>query len=373
MNRQLVVVAAVLSGVAGLASAAVFTPGNLAIVRLGGESTSSGVANSVFIDEYTTAGVFVQSFAMPTSTTGSNRKFALTRSATSEGALTLSADGQFLTMVGYDAAPSATGIIAASASTVNRVVARVDFSGLADTTTALDNSFNTQSPRSVVSTNGTDFWVSGGSSTGSNSGVRYTTLGSNASTQVNTGNTTNMTNGRHVNIFGGQLHFSSGSNNFLGVSSISPALATAAGATSSLLPGFTGVTGGGSTSAYDFYLNGSTLFIADDGSGGGLQKWVFASGSWSKVATYTTNLPAGAQIRQLTGITDGSGVTTIYATTQNTSGFSLVSLTDTGTPSFNVLANSTLAFRGIDFVPVPTPGSLALLSIGGLLAIRRRR
>jgi len=43
--------------------------------------------------------------------------------------------------------------------------------------------------------------------------------------------------------------------------------------------------------------------------------------------------------------------------------------------SFTVLATAATntAFRGVEFIAVPAPGSLSLLALGGLAALRRRR
>ena len=113
---------------------------------------------------------------------------------------------------------------------------------------------------------------------------------------------------------------------------------------------------------------------------GGLQKWLFSSGSWSKAWTAT---PAGAVgVRGLTGLVTGSSVQ-LYGITAMTSGTdanSLVALSDTlgGTtlPSFSTLATagSNYVFRGVALAPVPEPSSvvLVLAGAGALVAVGRR-
>lgn len=65
---------------------AAFTPGNLVIYRVGdGANTLTNTGNAVFLDEYTTAGVLVQSVPMPTTASGSNVPFIASGTATSEG------------------------------------------------------------------------------------------------------------------------------------------------------------------------------------------------------------------------------------------------------------------------------------------------
>src|SRR5262245_19460535 len=103
--------------------AAPFTPGNLVVTRaVGGaadplapEGTFSaptapvalegnGVAATLWIEEYTPAGGFVQSFAMPNvkRTTGTGN-YALTLSGTQngEGQISLSDNGQYFMVTGY--------------------------------------------------------------------------------------------------------------------------------------------------------------------------------------------------------------------------------------------------------------------------------
>src|SRR5437870_11935917 len=86
--------------------AAAFTPGNLVIYRVGdGSAAITSAATAVFLDEYTTAGGSpVQSIAMPTVVNGSNKRLTAAGTSTSEGLLTRSVDGNYLTATGYDTA-----------------------------------------------------------------------------------------------------------------------------------------------------------------------------------------------------------------------------------------------------------------------------
>src|SRR3982751_2489011 len=85
--------------------AAAFTPGNLVIYRMNdGAAALTANGTAVFLDEYTTAGVLVQSIAVPTTTVASQRRLVCSGTATSEGFLTRSVDGQYVVFAGYDAA-----------------------------------------------------------------------------------------------------------------------------------------------------------------------------------------------------------------------------------------------------------------------------
>jgi hypothetical protein len=120
----------------------------------------------------------------------------------------------------------------------------------------------------------------------------------------------------------------------------------------------------------------NTLYVADDRattSGGGLQKWIQSSGTWSLAYTLSTDLTSG--LRGLAGTTDGLGTATFYATTADaisaTNGNKLVRVTDlisaASLPvhSFTTLATApgNTAFRGVELIPpvaVPEPASVVL-------------
>ena len=93
------------------ASAAAFTPGNLVIYRAGdGTAALASSGTAVFLDEYTPAGVFVQSIPLPTTTVASNRRIVCSGTATTEGLISRSTDGQYIVATGYDAALATASI-----------------------------------------------------------------------------------------------------------------------------------------------------------------------------------------------------------------------------------------------------------------------
>src|SRR5947208_1278097 len=105
---------------------AAFTPGNLVVYRVGtGAGSLVNTGNPVFLDEYTPGGSLVQSIALPTTTVGPNRRIIASGTATSEGLLTLSADGRYLVLTGYDAAIPTANLASSTGSALPRVVARV--------------------------------------------------------------------------------------------------------------------------------------------------------------------------------------------------------------------------------------------------------
>lgn len=370
------------AGLALSAHAAPFTPGNIAVYVAGdGTAALNTAAAAGSIREYTPAGVLVQTINL--TSTGTNA-FTTSGSANTEGHLTLSADGRYLTVAGYNAAAGTASIGTTTAASVNRAIARIDMNGLVDTSTRISNAFSGASIRSVVSSNGSDFWAMGG-----NNGIQYSTFGSTTSTQVSTG--PGNGNSRVINIFNNQLYVSAGNASFLGVGSVSPSLPTSAGATATI---FSGVGGTAGFSSNDFFLadlnpsvaGPDTLYVATDNTGNvGLSKYTFNGTTWT-LSSLILVPPASLggtnpSLRHLTGSVDASGNVTIFgsasgpSTSENVNN-RLMKLVDTGgTQTWTTLANAGagFVFRGVDFVPVPTPGALALATVGGLIASRRKR
>ncbi|WP_218082071.1 esterase-like activity of phytase family protein [Anthocerotibacter panamensis] len=336
--------------------AAPLTPGNLVVYRVGdGVGSLINTGNPVFLDEYTPAGVLVQSLALPTTSSGPNRRLVASGTATSEGLLAPSADQRFLFLTGYDSVlPSPVSLSGTASVTVNRVVGRVDASGNIDTTTALTDGSTGNNPRSATSTDGANIWFTGGAG-----GIRATTLGATTSTQIST----TVTNLRQLNIFNSQLYTSTSSGSAVRLGTVGTGTPTAAGQTITNLPGFP-LTG----SPYAFFFADlspqvpgvDTVYVADDTSTtGGLLKFSLVGGTWTASGT------AGAATdayRGLTGVVNGSTVT-LYATRRggsgSTGGGELVTLVDasgyngslSGTPALIRTAVANTAFRGIALAP----------------------
>jgi hypothetical protein len=325
------------------------TPGNLLVSRVGdGAAALSNAATARFLDEYTPAGVFVQTIALPTTVIGSNRQLTDSGTATSNGFITQSVDGRYILAAGYDATVGTASVTGSASATVNRVIGRIALDGTVDTSTALSDAYTGNNFRGVASVDGSSFWTSG-TGTAPTPGVRYVAgLGASTSTQLST----SLTNIRCINIFNGQLYCSSSSNPFQGVSAVGTGLPIASGQTITLLPGFPTATG---PSAYDFFLaDASTLYVADDRNTalGGIQKWTLSAGTWT--LAYTLQPAANTGARGLSGCVE-NGVTTLFATTSATLP-QLVSVVDTGAAStFSILTTSptNTAFRDVQFVRTP--------------------
>jgi hypothetical protein len=367
---------AIVGAISVSAMGAPVTPGDLVVYRVGtGTGSLVNTGNSVFLDEYTPAGVLVQSIAAPTADSGSTHSLIASGTATSEGALAISPNGQFVTFTGYDATTGgSTSLTGSSSTTVPRTVGILNVAtGAIDTSTALTDFSTGNNPRTAVTTDGTNLWVGGAAG-----GVRYTNTGSTTSTQLST----TVTNIRQVNIFGGQLYSSDSSGSTVRLGTDGSNLPTTSGQTITNLPGFP-VSG----SPYSFFFADlspsvaglDTLYVADD-TPGTILKYSLVGGSWTANGSISA-----AGVRGLTGIVSG-GTVDLYADTGGSGaagGGTIWSLADASgydnaiTGTLNTLVASSPAdeaFRGIAVVPsVPEPTVAGLLGLASVLTLGRRR
>jgi hypothetical protein len=356
--------------------AAPFTAGDIVIYRVGdGAASLTSAAQKVFLDEYNPSGTLVQSLLLPTSPSGLNGMLTASGTATSEGMLTLSSNGQFLVLTGYNAVLGTAGVASTASATVARTVGLVNVStGITDTSTTL-NSFSGNNIRSAASSNGSDIWVAG-----ANGGIGYTTIGNHAVTAVST----TIANNRQVAIFSGQLYSSDSSGSAVRVGNVGTGLPTTSGQTITNLPGF--ATSGSPYSFFMADLDGvagvDTLYVADDAVG--ISKYSLFSGSW--VSKGTVGLATDAY-RGLAGAVSGNSVT-LFATrkggTSGAGGGELAVFTDSAgynatisavTPTLLATAANNTAFRGVALISaVPEPETWAMLLAGlGLLGFAKRR
>jgi hypothetical protein len=336
-----------------------FTQGDLVVYRIGdGTTAPSGNGSAVFLDEYTTGKgqtTYVQTIGLDT--IGLNA-FIASGTATSEGALFLSPDSQFLSFMGYNI-PLPNGTTPASNNTAARTIAVVDKSGTvtyANQITSMTASKET--PRGAATIDGQNFWVTG--STGGN--IRYVAGPSDTTgTQI----TTTPGTPRAPFIAGGQLYVTSST----AVNAIGTGLPTTSGNTGVPLSGVSFSSGYGMFFAdlSNSVAGLDTLYVADDStgtSGGGIRKFTYNGTSWSANGTETLISGATSNGRGLTGSVSGSNVT-IYATTAT----KLFSFTDNsgyggtinnlgGSGTLDVLTDlttqspvSNAVFRGVAFVP----------------------
>lgn len=324
------------------------TIGNLVVVRVGdGAAALSNASTATFLEEYTPAGTLVQTIPMPIAASGLNQPLTNSGTATSEGFLSVSVNGQYLLLGGYGVAPGLASVATSANPTVARVVGRVDLAGQVDTSTAIGDSFSGRNIRSVASDDGTRFWV-----TGSSDGIRLVTgLGATTTLAVSL----TPLNNRVVDIYNGQLFGTSASTTFHGLSTVGTGLPTTTGNICTLLPGQSSTAG---PSAYDFFFaSPSVVYIADDRTTGvgGIQRWDLIAGTWT--LQYTLALSPTSGCRGVTGFVQ-NGTTTLWATANsNTGATQLVTVVDTGAASVVtslVTPAANTAFRGVRRIGKPS-------------------
>ena len=329
------------------ANALPFTPNNIVVIRVGdGVTALTSAAFPVFLDEYTPAGVLVQTIAMPTAVAGSNLILTQNGNSTSEGFLHLSVNGSYLTLGGYNAIPGTLAVAGTSttgATPVLRVLGLVDALGNVNTTNGTE-AFSGGNIRSTATVDGTYFYAAG-----SVTGVRYQLAGALPSSSVQLATT--PTNERVVNVFNGQLYITSASGAFQGVCSVGTGLPSTSGQTQAVLPGFPTIAG---PSPYDFAVSpdGNTIYLADDRAlpNGGIQKWTQSGGTWTLTSTLNTGLTVGCRGICVNWL-NAAGVQ-IFATT---TGNQIVTAIDAGVVTFSVVvatAGTNNIFRGISFAPL---------------------
>ena len=181
-TRMLIAIATV-ALVSGKAHAFTFTPGDIVVDTVSGTTLDS--ASPITLQQFslganatsiTAAGTLV----LPQANQGANSAISGEYGSASEGILQQSANGQFLTVVGYgvnaatfnSASPSTYGATALGqttsltaanqtgtpVTTVPRVVALIGANGSIDTSTALTGVFNQNNPRSAATVDGSSFY-----------------------------------------------------------------------------------------------------------------------------------------------------------------------------------------------------------------------
>jgi hypothetical protein len=394
------------------ATAATITAGQLVNIRVGNGTTSPAstglpvtldVYNVTYTSGAPTSVALAQSIALPTATSGTpptsgDRYLTQGGTASGEGGLTLSLDGKFMALGGYN--NIVAGVTNGTGNSGQRVVGLLNLStGTVDTKTMYSDGLTTSAIRNAFTTNGTDIWTAN-----STNGVRYVTY----NTATNTSTLLTASNGpeRRVYIYptssGDQLYTSrqqTGTGGISGVATVgSPPPPTSGSPTVTELPGMPVATA--TESAYDyFFANANTLYVADDDSSptlpGGLQKWIFDGSNWNRVYNLQVN-PAGnvKGIKSLAGMVDASGNVTLFGATTDTTANYLYGFSDTlaNTSAASVTANKLIEastffdltnnkwnLRGVAIAPPvaeapePTAASLLVLGFSVCGAVVRRR
>ena len=319
-----------------------FTTGRLVVARIGSGAAAvptGGAGAPVYLDEYTTTGTPGYSLTIPTATAGNVNRFVASGTSTAESQLNLSADGQYLTIGGYDMALGAT-----VGSTSPRVIARISNYGIVATTPI--GLVHTSGFRSVASTDGSRFWTAGNGTgvatipfAGSTTSVVAPSVVSSASTNLRT-----------ASIYGNQLYYSTGSVGSTGTGIIQVGTGTPTASSQTLTNKI------GAADPYGYYMvnRGGTNWNCYVGynNSSGIYKWSSSDDrvTWTAQGSISTTVGVYSIVAQVNG-----NDVDLYASTPS----SIVKLTDTaaynatitGTVSTIVTAPTNTIFRGLAFAP----------------------
>jgi len=344
------------------ASATIDGEGNVVVYRVGdGGSPLTNEAAPVFLDEYKLDGTLVESLALPTAASGGQHALTAAGLSRSEGEITRSPDGRFITVTGYDAEPGDTAagglsLTATAPGATKRVIGIVDGNNTIDTSTSLGDSGSPAIIRSAVTDDATRFWSAGG-----NGGILTSTFGAGSATRV-----AGSANSNHnqVLIGGDQLFASNSSGSRL--TKVGSGLPTSAGTSLNALPGLPdtflpfGYQLLDLDSANYAGTGLDTLYYADAADRGGvIHKYRFEGTSWESAGSFEVDEALGI------AASNAGSVVTLVVTTPD----SLVKLTDTvgtsGTfsPTKSVIASAdaNTEFRGVVLAPEDPEGPSVLL------------
>ena len=314
------------------------------IVRVGDGTTTLGTASfAVALEERRiTDGGLGRVIELPVAAAGGHQALTQSGTASTEGGLALSSDGRYVTLAGYAAIPGTAAIAGTTSAAVPRVVGRIAADGGIDTTTLVD-AFSTESVRSAVTFDGSEFWVAGAGS-GATSGIFHVALGGTSATRLLAGAY------RIAHIFAGQLFASlAGSVNQIGTG-----LPTATGQTATPLTA--------STNSHAFVVldldstpGPDTIYLARDTGATAnvlnIQKWTFDGDAWAQDTAFAPALTGtgnAVNARGVAAFVSPAGVRLVVTTVNNR----LVALLDDGatsTPAVTVLhtADANYSYRGV--------------------------
>lgn len=218
-----------------------FTPGVLAVLRIGGVNGTNGLTGSssilssgspIHIDKYSVTGPSTFTYQSTVDLPASGASKIFNSASLSEGYLSQSGNKQWLSVMGYSAVGSGNVYNTTTNPSIARVLGLVKYDASPDLTTTLSNFPVTGTSATVsssITNNGTDLWsVTSGGTTAM--GVLYTTAGStdaSVSPSVVVSNT--ITNNKTLGIFGGDLYYTANSGTRIGRVSASGGLPVSAG------------------------------------------------------------------------------------------------------------------------------------------------
>lgn len=341
---SLIFLASSLRAAAGAPVSTAFGPGDIAALRVQDNSGAlTNISAQLFLDEYTTNGMLVQTIPVPTNGV---RSLVVSGFSVAEATLTLSPDGRWLGFTGYNAPVGVTNIPNSSSTQYPRAIATMDVFGNFKIVSASTNFFDGTNIRGTVSDGTNSFWAFGAISGTTIGGLDY--YGFDAVPGL-----IYSQNLRVANIINSNLYVCTAAG--FGIYKFAGTPKSPATPMQIIYSG---------NSPYGFAINpsGNIAYIADDDAPtiGGVQRWTNAAGlpaSWTLVYTLqtgVTNSGARGLAVDWSGpnpvIYASTSVTTVYGSAGNR----LLRFVDSGSASPAVtlaVAATNSSFRGVAFVP----------------------
>jgi hypothetical protein len=350
----------------GSVKAATIKQGDIVVDQIGDGATAlSSSATSVSVLDFTptintTTGAVTLSLsntiALPTAVSGSNNPLTESGSAGSDGGLTVSYNGQYIVVPGYDATPGTSSVASAAKDTVGLINTQTGAIDTSTTTTVLGgNNF-----RSAVLVSGNTLYESGGNGIATQAVDSQVTSGN----QYNTGNTT-----RWLQLGNNP---SSTTAYFSASSSKSPTIGTFDGANIGTIVA-AGTTYPNGPYGFAFTAGNSIMYVADVGKNM-LEKFTLSGSTATADGSISVTGITGISLESFRNSSNTATYTAIFYTVRSDVIYELTDqagtgpLTGTGASVYNG-NNADYVLTGV--ATVPEPIGVSSILVGTFLVFRR--